>query len=75
MSNSVRFVKFAQHAGELCKFRSSCWVEMCAATDGGAGFRATASEEPETKKTEDIDQRVDRLIQEADKQLERLFTS
>jgi len=36
----------------------------------GAGFKASATEAGNLPKSEGIDQRVDRLIQEADKQLQ-----
>lgn len=71
MSNSVRFAKVCPTCGRTLQIPVELLGKDVCCHGCGAGFRATSTEHCSTKEplAEDIDLRVDRLIQAADKQL------
>jgi hypothetical protein len=70
MSSSVRFAKVCPTCGRTLQIPVDLLGRDVCCHGCGAAFKATASNEVRARAGEDIDQRVDRLIQEADKQLQ-----
>ena len=70
MSSSVRFAKVCPTCGRTLQIPVELLGRDVCCHGCGAGFKANSSEDVATRIVEDIDQRVDRLIQEADKQLQ-----
>jgi hypothetical protein len=71
MSNSVRFAKACPTCGRTLQIPVELLGRDVCCHGCGAGLRATVSDEgSKSGTTEDIDARVDRLIQAADKQLQ-----
>ena len=73
MSSSVRFAKVCPTCGRALQIPVELLGRDVCCHGCGAGFKASASDESVPRNAEDIDQRVDRLIQEADKQLQHYF--
>jgi hypothetical protein len=70
MTNSVRFAKVCPTCGRALQVPVELLGKDVCCHGCGAGFKATSSEPTLPKTSEDIDEKVDRLIQEADKQLQ-----
>ena len=71
MSSSVRFAKVCPTCGRTLQIPVDLLGRDVCCHGCGAGFRATASDFSNcTCPTEPLDDRVDRLIQAADRQLE-----
>ena len=70
MSSSVRFAKVCPTCGRTLQIPVELLGRDVCCHGCGAEFKANASEDAAPKIIEGIDQRVDRLIQEADKQLQ-----
>ena len=70
MSSSVRFAKICPTCGRTLQIPVELLGRDVCCHGCGAGFKAGVSEGSVPSKAEDIDQIVDRLIQEADKQLQ-----
>ena len=70
MSSSVRFAMVCSTCGRTLQIPVELLGRDVCCHGCGAGFKAVANETEQVRKTEDFDQRVDRLIQEADKQLQ-----
>jgi hypothetical protein len=71
MSNSVRFAKVCPTCGRTLQIPVELLGREVCCHGCGAGLRATISQDSnKTGGSEDIDARVDRLIQAADKQLQ-----
>jgi len=70
MSSSVRFAKGCPTCGRTLQIPVELWGKDVFCHGCGAGFRANALNESVPKQVEELDQRVDRLIQEAEKQLQ-----
>ncbi len=70
MSNSVRFAKVCPTCGRTLQIPVELLGRDVCCHGCGAGFKANALEAGDPVKTEDIDERVERLIQAADKQLQ-----
>lgn len=75
MSSSVRFAKICPTCGRTLQIPVELLGKDVCCQGCGAGFRASVTDfDSRTGAPEGIDQRVDRLIQAADKQLAH-FTS
>ncbi len=73
MSSSVRFAKVCPTCGRTLQIPVELLGKDVCCHGCGAGFRAIASDESvKSGMGEGIDQKVDRLIQAADRQLEQL---
>jgi hypothetical protein len=71
MSNSVRFAKVCPTCGRTLQIPVELLGKDVCCQGCGAGLRATLSEiSTQNGPTEGIDEKVDRLIQAADKQLQ-----
>ncbi len=70
MSSSVRFAKVCPTCGRTLQIPVELLGRDVCCHGCGANFKASASDEAGLRNVEDIDQRVDRLIQLADKQLQ-----
>lgn len=70
MSSSVRFAKVCPTCGRTLQIPVELLGREVCCHGCGASFKASTAEAVRQKNVEDIDQKVDRLIQEADKQLE-----
>ena len=70
MSSSVRFAKACPTCGRTLQIPVELLGRDVCCHGCGASFKAKTSDEVHLRIDEDIDQRVDRLIQEADKQLQ-----
>ncbi len=70
MSSSVRFAKVCPTCGRTLQIPVELLGKDVCCHGCGAGFRANSSNESKPKHSEELDQRVDRLIQEADRQLQ-----
>ena len=70
MPSSVRFAKVCPTCGRTLQIPVELLGKDVRCHGCGAGFRANASNESKPKQVEELDQRVDRLIQEADRQLQ-----
>ncbi len=73
MSSSVRFAKVCPTCGRTLQIPVELLGRDVCCHGCGAGFKASDSECSLPGKVEGIDQRVDRLIQEADKQLQHFY--
>jgi len=71
MSSSVRFAKVCPTCGRTLQIPVELLGKDVCCQGCGAGFRAIEGESSHrVGRVEDIDKRVDRLIQQADKQLQ-----
>lgn len=71
MSSSVRFAKICPTCGRTLQIPVELLGKEVCCHGCGAGFKANSSDVSTSfPAAEDIDQRVDRLIQEADRQLQ-----
>ena len=70
MSSSVRFAKVCPTCGRTLQIPVELLGRDVCCHGCGAGFKANSSDDVAPRIIEDIDQKVDRLIQEADKQLQ-----
>jgi hypothetical protein len=71
MSNSVRFAKVCPTCGRTLQIPVDLLGKEVRCQGCGASLRASAGEEfPKSGPSEDLDSKVDRLIQAADKQLQ-----
>ena len=75
MSSSVRFAKVCPTCGRTLQIPVELLGRVVCCHGCGASFRASTAESVQQKNFEDIDQKVDRLIQEADKQLQHFSPS
>jgi len=70
MSSSVRFAKVCPTCGRTLQIPVELLGKDVCCHGCGAGLKANTTEDPRVSAPEDINQRVDRLIQEADRQLQ-----